>query len=255
VNLALPNDGLDAYHSKSQRARVATEQWGADSLFCMNCDSPTITRSRHGTPVIDYVCPRCEAPFQLKSQSKPLAARIVDAAYSAMKRAIDLDQTPNLFVMHYEPGEWLVRNLLLIPKFAFSLAALEKRKPLASTARRAGWVGCNIVLANIPPDARISIITEGRSRSPRAVREQYKKLRPLAKLQVGQRGWTLDTLNAIRSFGTNEFTLSEAYSLEPALAALHPDNHHVREKIRQQLQVLRDLGLLEFLGDGNYRLR
>jgi len=30
---------------------------------------------------------------------------------------------------------------------------------------------------------------------------------------------------------------------------------HVRDKIRQQLQVLRDLGLLDFLGSGSYRLR
>jgi hypothetical protein len=28
----------------------------------------------------------------------------------------------------------------------------------------------------------------------------------------------------------------------------------VRDKIRQQLQVLRDLGLVEFLGGGEYRL-
>src|SRR5689334_18268555 len=40
----------------------------------------------------------------------------------------------------------------------------------------------------------------------------------------------------------------------PDLAKLHPDNRHVRDKIRQQLQVLRGLGLLEFLGAGSYRL-
>ena len=34
----------------------------------------------------------------------------------------------------------------------------------------------------------------------------------------------------------------------------HADSH-VRPKIRQQLQVLRDLGLLEFLGSGSYCLR
>ncbi|MBZ5564268.1 MAG: hypothetical protein LAP13_17830 [Acidobacteriia bacterium] len=34
---------------------------------------------------------------------------------------------------------------------------------------------------------------------------------------------------------------------------LHPDNLHVRDKIRQQLQRLRDLGLVEFLGGGKYR--
>jgi len=42
---------------------------------------------------------------------------------------------------------------------------------------------------------------------------------------------------------------------EGTSARLHPGNHHVREKIRQRLQVLRDLGLLEFHGDGHYSLR
>jgi hypothetical protein len=37
------------------------------------------------------------------------------------------------------------------------------------------------------------------------------------------------------------------------LEDLHPANRHVRDKIRQQLQVLRDLGLIEFLGRGGYR--
>jgi type II restriction enzyme len=38
------------------------------------------------------------------------------------------------------------------------------------------------------------------------------------------------------------------------LAELHPDNHNVQPKIRQQLQELRDLDLLEFLRGGEYRL-
>ncbi|MGI0085759.1 MAG: DpnI domain-containing protein, partial [Nitrososphaerales archaeon] len=33
-----------------------------------------------------------------------------------------------------------------------------------------------------------------------------------------------------------------------------PNNAHIRDKIRQQLQVLRDMGLIEFLGSGSYRL-
>jgi hypothetical protein len=33
-----------------------------------------------------------------------------------------------------------------------------------------------------------------------------------------------------------------------------PDNKHVKEKMRQQLQVLRDNGFLEFLDRGRYRL-
>ncbi|MGD0253732.1 MAG: hypothetical protein ABSC01_13675 [Verrucomicrobiota bacterium] len=38
------------------------------------------------------------------------------------------------------------------------------------------------------------------------------------------------------------------------LERLHPDNRHVRDKIRQQLQVLRDLGLLLHIERGVWRL-
>jgi Dam-replacing HTH domain len=37
-------------------------------------------------------------------------------------------------------------------------------------------------------------------------------------------------------------------------AAWREPNKSITDKIRQQLQVLRDLGLLEFLGSGSYRL-
>ena len=41
---------------------------------------------------------------------------------------------------------------------------------------------------------------------------------------------------------------------EDHLARLHPMNKHIRPKIRQQLQVLRDHGIVEFLGKGLYRI-
>lgn len=44
------------------------------------------------------------------------------------------------------------------------------------------------------------------------------------------------------------------YDHADQLAELHPHNHHTHGKIRQQLQVLRDLDLLEFLGNGSYVL-
>jgi type II restriction enzyme len=44
------------------------------------------------------------------------------------------------------------------------------------------------------------------------------------------------------------------YAFEARLKALHPKNQNVRPKIRQQLQVLRDLGLLRFGAKGNYYL-
>jgi len=74
-------------------------------------------------------------------------------------------------------------------------------------------------------------------------------------MSIRDRGWTLDVLTAIRRLRRSEFSLADAYSFEGDLAKLHPDNHNVRPKIRQQLQVLRDLGFLEFLGNGQYKFR
>ncbi len=116
-------------------------------------------------------------------------------------------------------------------------------------------MGCNILLDKIPPDARISIIDGGIARPQSEVRRAYRHLRPLKSLRVETRGWTLDVLNSVHAIGSREFSLADVYAHSEALAKLHPKNAHVREKIRQQLQVLRALGLIEFLGGGDYRLR
>jgi predicted Rdx family selenoprotein len=51
------------------------------------------------------------------------------------------------------------------------------------------------------------------------------------------------------------FTLQDVYAHERKLASLHPANHRVREKIRQTLQVLRDVGEIDFVDNaGRYCL-
>ncbi len=253
MNLALPGELADAYKSHAQQARVVTEAWGEEHLYCPACDSNRLSRLAHNRRAIDFICPRCEEEFQLKSRSIALGAKIVDAAYEPMKQAIIRGAPPNLFALHYDPTQWQVKNLILVPRFVYSLSAIEKRKPLAPTARRANWVGCNILLGNIPPDARIPIVKAGVPSNASRVREQYARLRPLEEIKIDARGWTLDVLNVVRSLQRTEFTLQDIYAFDAHLARLHPANRHVRDKIRQQLQVLRDLGFLEFQGGGRYR--
>ena len=55
------------------------------------------------------------------------------------------------------------------------------------------------------------------------------------------RGWTLDTLKVVRRLGKPRFRIGDVYEFEEELQADHPSNHNVRPKIRQQMQVLRDL--------------
>ena len=255
MQLSLPRTGLENYKSNSQRVRIATESWGTENLYCLNCDSDELSCASPNTAAIDFTCPDCHSSFQLKAQSHSFGGKIIDAAYSTMLQKIRADETPNLIALHYDLAGWTVQNVFLVPHFAFSISAIEKRAPLAATARRAGWVGCNILLTEIPPDARIPLIENGKPISPKSARDQYAKVRPFEKLRPEMRGWTLDVLNLLRSLNKSTFSLADAYSLEPHLASLHPSNRHIRPKIRQQLQILRDLGLLTFLGHGDYRFK
>lgn len=171
-----------------------------------------------------------------------------------MKETILGDRTPNLFLLQYERPSFLIKGITLIPHFAFTISALDRRNPLSAKAERHDWVGCNFLLDRIPPDAKIPVVDVGKPVPPAEVRKAYKRVRPLEKLNIEKRGWTLDVLNVVRSLGKNEFSLHDVYARTAALAALHSGNRNVQPKIRQQLQQLRDLGFLTFDSPGHYTL-
>ena len=68
--------------------------------------------------------------------------------------------------------------------------------------------------------------------------------------------WKADVRNSVERFGRHCFSLEEFYAdFEGELSGRHPNNRNVQAKIRQQLQVLRDEGYLEFIDyHGQYRL-
>ena len=141
----------------------------------------------------------------------------------------------------------------MIPKFYFTPDIIEERKPLAQTARRAGWVGCNILLEPIPESGKIYYIENGKSREKWYILEEWRKTNFLAEKQgIEAKWWLLDIMWCIDTLGKKEFTLADMYSFSKILREKHPDNNNIEAKIRQQLQVLRDKGYLEFGGRGVY---
>lgn len=241
------------YKTANQQARVISESWCANNLYCPACPSPSLKDLPRNAKAVDFICERCSSPYQLKSAKTPLGNKVLDSAYSVMIDRIERGTMPHLLAMRYD-ASWKISALLLIPGFFFTRSAIEKRKPLAATARRAGWVGCNILLTHIPPSGRIPIIEDCKTVSPEKVRKAFKALVDLKDIKPGReaRGWTLDVLRVVESLGKKEFTLADVYAYERELQKLHPDNRHVRDKIRQQLQVLRDLGFVNFFGSARY---
>ena len=66
-------------------------------------------------------------------------------------------------------------------------------------------------------------------------------------------GWKLEVFKIIKEIPKMIFTLEEINSYEKTLKKIYPNNNNILAKIRQQLQYLRDLGIIEFLGSGKYR--
>ena len=254
MNLQCALELASPYKAGSQIARVLTEDWCARELYCPACDSTQLSSSRANTPAIDFTCPKCEQPFQLKSLRNWNLKKIVDAGYEAMLRAIRADKTPNLLILQYS-ADWFVSNLLLIPRFFFSETMIEKRTPLGPQARRAGWIGCDILLSRVPDDGKIAIVSAGLAVPNQRVRAEFSRVRRLAEVPPSLRGWTLDVLNLVRRLGREHFSLGELYAFETELKMAHPENRNIRPKIRQQLQILRDLGLIEFVQPGKYAIR
>lgn len=243
------------YKGATQWARVVTEHWVSSQLFCPSCGQ-SLESYPNNTPVADFLCLTCDEQFELKSKHGPFGSRIVDGAYAAMLRRLRSNQAPNLLGLTYDRAQARVRNLFVIPSQFFVPEIIEPRKPLASTARRAGWVGCNILVQKVPPAGRVSIITDGVAIAKGDVLKAWRRtlfLRDQPRLE--KRGWLLDVMNCVERLEKPQFQLSDVYQHEESIARLHPGNRHVRAKIRQQLQVLRDSGFLEFLGQGQYRVR
>ncbi len=254
MRLSLDSSLASSYTSRSQAARVITESWVAENLYCPSCRSEALDPTRPGTKVVDFLCPQCHEPFQLKSQSHPFGSRVLDSAYEPMIRSIETCTAPTYLFLRYRPREWMVNDLFFVPRHFLSSSLVEKRPPLRPTARRAGWVGCNILLSSLPGDARVDAVRDGVDISPEDVRKAWHAFSFLRDATPESRGWIADVLACVREIRRPEFTLIDMYRLEERLREMHKDNQNIRPKIRQQLQVLRDRGVIEFLGRGKYRV-
>ena len=201
----------------------------------------------------DFFCSKCNEEYELKSQKAKFGIKVNDGAYRTMCERLAAQNNPNLMLLNYSPMSG-VNDLFVVPKQFFVSEIIEERRPLRDGARRAGWVGCNILLSRVPDVGKIYIVRDQVVVDRQIVLDQWKKTLFLRDESVASRGWLLNVLKCVEMIGAIEFDLDDVYAFEAQLSGLYPMNQHVRQKIRQQLQVLRDRGYLLFLGRGKYRL-
>jgi type II restriction enzyme len=252
MELRLPVGVANNYKSSSQRIRVMTEYWVNSSIFCPSCGN-NLSKFENNTPVADFYCLKCSEEYELKSKQGAMGIKIVDGEYYTMIDRLKSEHNPNFFFLTYDKVTFEIKNFLTIPKYFFVPGIIEMRKALNVTARRAGWVGCNINIKNIPELAKIFYVQNGIEQSKDEVLGKWNKTEFVKSTHdIESKGWLLDVLICVERIKKNEFSLDDVYEFETQLKAKHPLNNNVKAKIRQQMQILRDKNVIEFVGRGRY---
>lgn len=242
----------EKYSSNSQIARILTENWVKENSYCPSCGDLPLNEFENNRPVADFYCKNCSEEFELKSKNGILSKIIPDGAYSSMIKRINSKDNPNFFFLTYSK-QWSVNDFLIIPKQFFTTEIIIKRKPLKKTARRAGWIGCNIDISKIAEAGKVFLVKDAKQVDRRVVKESFNKTVFLRDAKVDSKSWLLDLMKCIDSISKQSFSLDDIYKFENDLKLKHPNNNFIKDKIRQKLQVLRDRGIIEFVGRGNYK--
>lgn len=255
MKLILDRNVAERYNNNSQKIRIMSEAWAEENIFCPNCGGK-IYNYANNKPVADFYCKKCVEDFELKSKKGKFGKKVSGGAYSKMIKRINSPEKPNFFFMGYLIDTLSVKDFFVIPKHFFVSEIIEKRKPLADTARRAGWIGANILFSRIPKAGQIFYIENGKEFPKKDVLKKWQKTAFLKQVKKDDaKGWILDIMNCIESLDKKDFSLADIYEFESDLKIIHPENNNIKAKIRQQLQFLRDKGYLKFKGGGLYTVK
>jgi type II restriction enzyme len=252
MNLNLNTNLVQGYTSKSQIARVLTENWVKQNAYCPKCGCEILTEFENNRPVADFFCRQCNEEFELKSKEGKLTKTIADGAYNTMMTRVNAQNNPNFFFLTYSK-QFTVKDFLIIPKQFFTSNIIIERPPLSKTAKRSGWIGCNIDISSIAHGGKIFLIKNSETIDKSIVQDLFSKTLFLRDKSGDTKGWILDLMICIDAIPKAYFSLEDVYKFEDKLKAKHPNNNFIKDKIRQQLQVLRDRGIIEFISQGQYK--
>ncbi len=242
------------YKNNSQKIRVISEFWSEKNIFCPNCGN-NIKNLENNKKVSDFLCEKCSENYEQKASQKEFKGKVISSEYKTIITRLSSENKPNFFFLHYLLDNYSVHNFFVVPKHFFVPEIIEKRKALAETAKRAGWVGSYILFSKIPNSGKIFYIEDNKEILKREVLEKWQKTAFLKEMKKPElKGWILDIMNCIDIMDKKEFSLQEMYAFEKELQLIHPENKNIRPKIRQQLQFLRDKKYIEFIEPGKYKI-
>ncbi len=144
------------YTSKSQMARVMMETWVELNLYCLRCRSDKLRKLPDNTPLADFVCPKCDCEYQVKSKNGRFLDIVAGAEYRKVIAAVRSGRLPDHFFAEYDTRCSMLVWVRAIPGSLIAEERVVARKPLSPISKRKGWVGCTINIAEL---SSVSIVS------------------------------------------------------------------------------------------------
>jgi type II restriction enzyme len=228
MNLTFDISVAKGYKSSSQITRVLTEHWVKNNIYCPSCGNEKLNSFPCNSPVADFYCSKCRAEYELKSKKDSFSLKIVDGAFESMIARINAENNPNFFFLNYLKSSLKIINFLVIPKHYFVNDVIEKRRPLGPYAKRAGWIGCNILLHNVPEAGKVFLIKNSVIQSREQVLLNWSKTSFLAHQNKEKRGWMIEIMKVLDKIPKRQFKLRDVYEFESELRIKYPNNNFVK---------------------------
>ncbi len=251
MDLRFNTDLIAGYHNPRQIIRRLSEDWLERNVYCPNCGCTSINAFANNTKVGDFFCPHCSEQFELKSKSGlSNGKKVPDGAYVSMISRIQAEDNPNFFFLAYKKADYSVQQLILVPRHFVTVDMIVPRKKTLKS--RENYLMCDMDISSLPKSGKILLVHQAKLVQPEQVYEQWQANLFLRQQQSKNKGWLLAIMKCIDKL-PEKFDLKQIYEFEQILSIQFPDNKHIKDKIRQQLQILRDQGVIEFSARGQYR--
>lgn len=164
----------EGFVSKSQIARVTTETWAEQNLYCLNCTSDELGALPAGTKIADLECYGCTARYQIKGKNGRFTDRLQASAYAPLIEAARAGTMPDYILVEYDPRFNIVVFVEAIGGRNIGENRILPRRPLSPSARRAKWQGCTISISGLDEERVRIVQPAGLDRSD--VRARWRQL-------------------------------------------------------------------------------
>ena len=139
--------------SESRIVGEACEDYVKNKVKCIRCNNNNFEKYKTNEKSKDLICISCNQKYQIKAKSVTHKQinnikcknqfKTIGGEYSTT--LTNINEKIDYLIILYEKQSYKILNILYITNENINSNCITPRNPLSSTAKRAGWQGCNIL--------------------------------------------------------------------------------------------------------------